>query len=65
MLTKSEKAKLFSFIVGTISFTAVLVGFVVCKHLPSALSFALGGITALTWASLIELIGCYLEEKRK
>ena len=40
MLTKSEKAKLFSFIVGTISFTAVLVGFVVCKHLPSALGVA-------------------------
>lgn len=65
MLTKSEKAKLFTFIVGTLALTAVIVGIVVCKKPSAILSFALGGITTLTWSSLIELVGMYLEENRK
>ena len=65
MLSKSEKAKLFSFIVATLALTAVIVGIVVCKKPSSTLSFALGGVTALTWSTLVELIGIYLEEGRK
>lgn len=65
MLTKSEKAKIFTFIVGTLALTAVIVGIVICKKPSSILSFALGVDTMLTWASLVELIGMYLEENRK